>query len=880
MEARTTIPLDALLEHTDWVRRLARRLVSDAAQADDVVQETLRAALESPPGTGTPPRAWLAVVARNAARALGRGESRRRHHESRAARPEAHAGGLDFLERAQLQQRVTEAVLGLPEPYRTTLLLRYFEECSAAEIARRLERPVDTVRTHLQRGHARLREVLDGEFGDRRSWCLALLPLVRDPLGAGSMTSSLVLTGGMVMVLKWSLAVSAVVLGWFGWAEWSGQRTDGADLERAEAVAASGGALAQVEPSPLGGAVEEVAAVRAPGGPSAPASTALAPAATVRVAGLLLDAEGAPLGGVPLRLVDASAPSLVDGHLRAANWTLELSEELLEVYARSPEAVEAHFPEHVDLEAVRRLLTGGEAPHVLVTSDASGRFEAELDFPEYDLEVVDPRWTAVSAGRLVREGGAPFHLLAPTASVAGEVLAADDAPAEGARVELLANLDALEGFPHVAEWANPYVSWQVGLTDARGRFAAEGLPVLANLTIHASGAEGIEPRLSLSEIDRQRVVLRFRQREERAPYLIDGVVLDQGGLPVAGAQVQFGYDETSTEADGRFAFSIEYLDDDAVLWGAQVGRGPARIDGLCERLAEDREAGRHLVLRLGPPTRLIRGRVVDGRGEPCPGARVYLDGGTPYGNVFANLEDVLDGRGNAGVVADEEGRFEYGGLFAERYTLRACLPGSFHTGALHDVEPGGEPVRLVVRRDEVLDVLDGRVVDLAGEPVAEARLSLVFTSFEADGGTRTTTSLELGRTGADGAFRFEDVPHTSLELGVDGPGLERQAFALAPGSSSGLRLVVERRGRFRLVPERFAGCDVLHALDEAGEPLVMTVFRGGGRSMMRHVALDAEGGSPVLEVSQRARTLVLYRDGQEVERLPLTLEDAEVTLVR
>jgi DNA-directed RNA polymerase specialized sigma24 family protein len=65
-----------LLEHSEWVRRLARELVQDPHVADDLAQETLMAAVESPPRRLSNPRAWLATVLRNRATSRYRGEAR------------------------------------------------------------------------------------------------------------------------------------------------------------------------------------------------------------------------------------------------------------------------------------------------------------------------------------------------------------------------------------------------------------------------------------------------------------------------------------------------------------------------------------------------------------------------------------------------------------------------------------------------------------------------------------------------------------------------------------------------------------------------------------------------------------------------------------
>ena len=67
---------------------------------------------------------------------------------------------------------------GLAEPYRQTLVLRYFEELSGAEIARRLHVPAGTVRWRLKVALDELRRQLDERHGGRREvWTAALLPL-------------------------------------------------------------------------------------------------------------------------------------------------------------------------------------------------------------------------------------------------------------------------------------------------------------------------------------------------------------------------------------------------------------------------------------------------------------------------------------------------------------------------------------------------------------------------------------------------------------------------------------------------------------------------------------------------------------------------------
>ncbi len=178
------IPLDTLLTHRPWVRALARSLVHDPGTADDVEQETWLAALRNPPRHESTVRAWFSKVVRNFARESGRTGSRRRRREERAARPEATPATDDVVALAETHKRVVLAVTDLEEPYRTTVLLRFFEGLPPRRIAERMGVPVETVRSRTRRALTRLRERFDHEHdGDRAAWCAALMPLIVSEIG-------------------------------------------------------------------------------------------------------------------------------------------------------------------------------------------------------------------------------------------------------------------------------------------------------------------------------------------------------------------------------------------------------------------------------------------------------------------------------------------------------------------------------------------------------------------------------------------------------------------------------------------------------------------------------------------------------------------------
>jgi RNA polymerase sigma-70 factor (ECF subfamily) len=165
-----------LLEQGAWVRRLARGLVSDDAAAEDLSQDVMMAALSSGPAlSGAQLRGWLATVARRLAGRKYERESARRHTERSVARHEAEDRGV--TKRLELHRQLTSAVERLDEPYRTALVLRYFEGLAPREIAERTGISSTAARKRVSRGLASLREDLDGEFGDRKAWLTALAPL-------------------------------------------------------------------------------------------------------------------------------------------------------------------------------------------------------------------------------------------------------------------------------------------------------------------------------------------------------------------------------------------------------------------------------------------------------------------------------------------------------------------------------------------------------------------------------------------------------------------------------------------------------------------------------------------------------------------------------
>jgi RNA polymerase sigma-70 factor (sigma-E family) len=145
--------------------RLARLFTDDRAAAEDLVQEAFVRLYRSAHRIRDPHRAapYLRSIVLNLARDHNRrGLMSLRHYE--AITPEATPDAPEdrILIDAQ-QARVIEALRSLSPRQRDCLVLRFYLELSGPEIAETLQISVDSVKTHMRRGMAALRAVLEEE---------------------------------------------------------------------------------------------------------------------------------------------------------------------------------------------------------------------------------------------------------------------------------------------------------------------------------------------------------------------------------------------------------------------------------------------------------------------------------------------------------------------------------------------------------------------------------------------------------------------------------------------------------------------------------------------------------------------------------------------
>ncbi|MBI5435452.1 MAG: sigma-70 family RNA polymerase sigma factor, partial [Planctomycetes bacterium] len=226
---------EALLAHSSFVHALASRLVFDRADAEDIAQETWVSYLRSRPDTTRPLKGWFRRVVQNHALQHRRGSGRRDAREQAVARPEGVPSTDEIVERETARRSVIESLVVLREPYRTTILLRFYEDLSPAEVAERLGVPLETVRTRLKRGLALLRERLDARSGGREQWTLALLPLAA-PRGASFEVSRQLARGADGAWRAKLAALLGVVLVALFFGRWVLDDTGAVDAARADSA--------------------------------------------------------------------------------------------------------------------------------------------------------------------------------------------------------------------------------------------------------------------------------------------------------------------------------------------------------------------------------------------------------------------------------------------------------------------------------------------------------------------------------------------------------------------------------------------------------------------------------------------------------------------
>ena len=420
---------------------MARATLHGDGDVDDVVQETWLAALQSAPRRPGALKAWLGSIARRQAANRVRREVAWRRRDASVARRDRAPSAAEMAAQVELGRRLVDAVLELEEPYRRAILLRYYADLPPREIARQLDLPVETVRTHVKRGLHQLRGRLGHAFGEYPGGPPAALLLILGPSPTHVLPPMVGAAGGVIMANKLLVATAAIVL-LLGAGIWA--RTDLFGRHDGRVETAPPLEVADADP---GGVADPTLRGTAPEEPTvSPATTVAAPPPGSVLGRVVRKDTRAPLPGVPvyatqLRPNGVQAVTRTDGEGRFALAGFPAGEA--SVFALGAGWVSDGYWESRDT---------GYDPTSLSLPQAVG--EALL------LEVV------------------------PCAIVEGVVLDADGNPVAGAAVEA-----SLHGVEHRARsQADP----RVVTTGPDGTFRHDALVPALDLRLH--GRESRSPR--------------------------------------------------------------------------------------------------------------------------------------------------------------------------------------------------------------------------------------------------------------------------------------------------------------------------------------------------------------------------------------------------
>ena len=725
--------IERLLAHSAWLSDLARRLVRDPAAADDLVQDTWHAALRSSRAGERMGRGWLATVIANLARARTRGEHARREREQRCASSENVDGPDELVLRAESQRNLLSHVLSLDEPYRGSLLARYVEGLSAAEIARRTGTNESTVRTRISRALEELRSRLASEHGSDPTHGLGIF--LANPGGNGMSVVATTASAGigawiMGTTTKVALAAALVIGAWFAWKEWESK-------ESPPEVAAAA-STQQAVPKP-----------------------ALAEATPLKsIDRVVVEKEVTPLASQTVETKAAATPPQLETslvfHARAVDAVTHtaVAGAKLKLRAGTLAANPALNPES-DSDG-RFSVHAEDWNKVALTLDADGYSRvwvmpsANHETPETAFEVVLARAVTVRV-HILRQSGAPIEGAAFTVKFARYQLMQPDDP--GVTNLALLDYDVLSA-----------------KTDATGTAVLANLPARAGLKLSASLLRATlrteSKALVLQPGEVRDLIWRTGsgcrifgsvKATDGKPVLGQEIWLEPMGGRVHGARFFEPYNDEgrrSAHCDGTGVF--EFTDVPAGLWFV----GPAEVrgqnaewkDGLVaawaqnvEVRAEDSELRVDIALARDLT---IRGRVEDPDGRPVASMLIR-------GQHTQNGAETMTYSGT-------EGSFVLGPLVPGSYRLTADPRGSVGKTVFM---ASGELIAADGARDIVLRVrlgssLTGRVVDdLTGKPVS-ANLMLAPVAEE----ERIGFTLQTAASDGEHEFIFQSLPPATYSI--------------------------------------------------------------------------------------------------------------------
>ncbi len=851
-----------ILEHADWVRALAGRLVGNRTEADDLAQETLVTALDRSPDRVGSWRAWLSAVLTNCLRQGKRAARRRSVREQECARSDSSGPTLDVVSRLQTHRRVVDAVERLAEPYRSAIWLRYYDDLPPRDIATRLDVSVKTVDSWLHRARRMLRDRLRRDLGGGDQWAVALLSLAAaKPTAAGVSIASWTTLGATVMGTKLKL-ISACVIAVIGatlfWPEPTEAETEppttagDPNTHRGSAGGGRGGTGGGAS-----GRRTERSRVDTPNTARTRDARALR-----EVNGLVLDSDGLPVAHVPLEF--------------------------------SPRAGEA----------------------VAVTSGPGGRFEASIPDTVGDFRTAGPSgYVTVMEGTVKPNSNVPpIVVVARPIDLGGHIVNADGRGIEGVALIGLPPDDFGARFDQLLEGSALNLARTKSRTD--GTFRLPGLPAITGASIEIRHPMYETTRIPIPQESDESMWIELARPESTTNQFLGRVVLPNG-VPAAGARVGMGMATVVTDERGEFRIDRYRVAVDDRIVAIHPGYLPAKL----ARAEGSRPWPDYIELRLAGTALSIRGRILDAEGQPREGVDVWIADPTLLGVVHGlpvQVENVSAGARIAGasrsgsasnflradlgtsdltlpqdaptacwswVTTDEHGAFTLEGLDDRSYRIRILDRETLQSVTSNTIQAGSAGIEITLPDDGMIDEVRGRVLSLGGAPLAGIELQLLRKSFESIL-RRPGSKFDFGmfsqgartRSDDEGRFTLRRVPEEGVFVSMNGDSILEHAHHVGPEArDSEIEIRVPARCHLRV--ENAADADAVRVLDAEGQPLDVIVQSGHGINAYLHMRVS-DGRTGVFSVSERAQTLVFLREGEEVARKPLALRAGDTTVVQ
>lgn len=805
--AREPAQIADLLEQEPFLHAIARRLLRDREEAEDLVQETWVASLQGlPAGVGSGLRPWLARVARNLAANRFRRRLRQPVHAlelRQGARGEPTSpAAAEVVAGESVQQALLAALERLPEACRAPIVLHYYEGLPPRRIAEVLAVPVETVRTRIKRGLARMRTDLERNWGrNRGDWVGALLAWL--PSAGGPEPRARLRPRGL------SLGAGALVLGTALWIAAEASSTP----DRAPTEAASDAVATTSRASRAGVLGRDEPAQR----------TTLRPESSFLSIRIVVAEDETPVSGAELAVqqgsdehglrtdehgrcgveLDLARPAVVD--VRRTPVSAPLHEVCSLAGVRAADELVLRVPrgsvlhgrlsdsagnpvrsgEVLVYEEVEPVASaeGWPAPTLAVSANADGAFV---------LSGLGRRFTCLARSETgLSQGGLRAELdqatelrdvefvLAPARSLAGTVRDERGTPVPGATVAVSGGSSRRTT---VRNTTGPGAVWvdQIAattLTDEHGRFALEGLVRgVASLTVRHPDYPAVDQMLApFDEAASAPVEVALVRGVE-----LDVTVLDARSSPCVGAAVRclaerdtmtlLEAQQLATGTSGRCRLPAAVPGTRLTLRVDPPGGPPV----LCTANADpSREA---LVLRA-PAARALRGIVCGPDGTHLPACRVELH----WGGLDARDPLLRRELSRLAVLpTDADGSFSVAALPDVELVAEVSCPSLSRAG-IHRIPAGVTEIELRPGAGDWL--LSGRIFDASQGRSLGAGERTLLHAFERSG-ERRTARVEV----RDGAYRLSLPARGEWWLCAQAEGYAARVVAVVAGSTSTLDL--------------------------------------------------------------------------------------------